>query len=108
VGAWPNGQPGAHTPAVIAAAVARGRGGQLPGTAVPPSPAPDVTAADQHLTGEARGEIGGVAVTMFAYATPAGARVTIIRASRPFPEAGSARELAWGRRARPPDPCGGR
>ena len=43
--------------------------------------------------GAAGGELGGVAVTMFAYRAPSGARLTIFRSSRPFPEASQAREL---------------
>src|SRR5260370_852683 len=45
------------------------------------------------LVGAARGELGGVAVTMFAYRTRSGARLTIFRSSQPFPEASEAREL---------------
>jgi hypothetical protein len=45
------------------------------------------------LVAAAHGELGGVAVTMFAYSTPAGARLTIVRSTRPFPEASQAREL---------------
>jgi hypothetical protein len=102
VRAWPRGD---GSPAVIAAAVASYRGGQLPGSAVPAGPAPDLTSLDLQLTGAARGKIGGLVVTMFAYTTPEGERVTIIRSSKPFPEAGTARELggtddAWTARSR--------
>jgi hypothetical protein len=104
VGAWPHVRQGGRTPAVIAAAVTSYRSGRLPGTAVPAA-APDLTSLDLHLTGAARGEIGGLTVTTFAYAAPSGERVTIIRSSRPFPEASTARELggtddAWTARSR--------
>jgi hypothetical protein len=39
------------------------------------------------------GQLRGVAVTMFAYTTPSGARLIIVRSSQPFPEAAEAREL---------------
>jgi hypothetical protein len=92
---WPHSRPspGAASPAVIAAAVASYRAGRLPGTAVPAQPAPTLTPLTLRLAGAARGELSGVAVTMFAYRTPAGERLTILVSSRPFPEAGHAREL---------------
>ncbi len=93
---WPHSRPvpGAGAPpAVIAAAVASYRADRLPGTAVPAEPAPKLTPLNLDLVGAARGELGGVAVTMFAYRTPSGARLTIFRSSRPFPEASQAREL---------------
>jgi hypothetical protein len=94
---WPHARPaaGSHAPlAVIAAAVASYHTGRLPGTAVPGLPAPGLTALNLDLVGGARGELGGVAVTMFAYRTPSGARLTILVSSQPFPEASEARELA--------------
>jgi hypothetical protein len=78
---------------VITAAVASYRAGRLPGTAVPPKPAPTLTPLNLDLVGAARGELGAVAVTMFAYRTPSGARLTIVRSSQPFPEASQAQEL---------------
>ena len=45
------------------------------------------------LAGAAAGQLDGVAVTMFAYRTPSGARLTILRSSQPFPEAAEAREF---------------
>jgi hypothetical protein len=92
---WPHTRPapGAAPPAVIAAAVASYRAGRLPGTGVPAEPAPTLTPLTLGLAGAARGELGGVAVTMFAYRTPAGGRLTILVSSRAFPEAGHAREL---------------
>jgi hypothetical protein len=80
-------------PAVITAAVASYRAGRLPGTTVPARPAPMLTPLDLELVGAARGQLGGVTVTMFAYSTPAGARLIIVRSTRPFPEASQAREL---------------
>jgi anti-sigma factor RsiW len=91
--AWPDGQPGPEPRAVIAAAVASYLGDRLPGTAVPPGPAPDLTSLNLHLVGARRGELGGVPVTMFAYRTAAGARLTILRSTGPFPEATAAREV---------------
>ena len=93
---WQDGRPtpdAAAPPAVIAAAVASYRASRLPGTAVPAEPAPTLTPLNLDLVGAARGELGGVAVTMFAYRTPSGARLTIFRSSQPFPEASEAREL---------------
>src|SRR6266853_252359 len=88
------GLPGPPAPpAVIAAAVASYRASRLPGTAVPAEPAPTLTPLNLNLVGAARGELGGVAVTMFAYRTPSGARLTIFRSRQPFPEASEAREL---------------
>jgi hypothetical protein len=92
----PHGRPAgdaAAPPAVIAAAVASYRAGRLPGTAIPAEPAPTLTPLNLNLAGAARGELGGVAVTTFAYRTPSGARLTIVRSSQPFPEATEAREL---------------
>lgn len=88
----PGPAPGAAPPAVIAAAVASYRAARLPGTAVPAEPAPTLPLT-LGLAGAARGQLGGVAVTMFAYRAPSGERLTILVASRPFPEPGHAREL---------------
>jgi hypothetical protein len=93
VGTWPHGQPGARQPAVIGAAVASYLRGPPPGTAVPAGPAPNLTALNLHLAGAGSGELDGVTVAMFAYTTPSGARLTIFRGTRPFPEARAAREL---------------
>jgi hypothetical protein len=93
---WQDGRPArdaAAPPAVIAAAVASYRASRLPGTTVPAEPAPTLTPLNLDLVGAARGELGGVAVTMFAYRTPSGARLIIFRSSQPFPEASQAREL---------------
>jgi hypothetical protein len=107
VRSWPHTRPlpsaGAQ-PAVIAAAVASYRADRLPGTAVPAEPAPALTPLPLSLVGAARGELGGAAVTMFAYRTPSGERLTILVSRRPFPEASHVRELggaegAWTMRA---------
>jgi hypothetical protein len=92
----PHSRPAAVSaapPAVIAAAVTSYRTSRLPGTAVPAEPAPNLTPLHLRLAGAAAGQLGGVAVTMFAYTTPSGARLTIIHSSQPFPEAAEAREL---------------
>jgi hypothetical protein len=92
---WPHSRPAASAapPAVIAAAVTSYRTGRLPGTAVPAEPAPNLILLHLRLAGAAGGQLDGVAVTMFVYTTPSGARLTIIRSSQPFPEAAEAREL---------------
>jgi len=93
---WPHSLPGpdsAAPPAVIAAAVASYHADRLPGTAVPAEPAPRLTPLHLRLVGAAAGQLDGVAVTMFAYSTPSGARLIIFRSSQPFPEATEAREL---------------
>lgn len=93
---WPRSRPAPDAPAppaVIAAAVASYQTDRLPGTAVPAEPAPTLTPLNLNLVGAARGELDGVAVTMYAYSTPSGARLTIFRGSRAFPEASQAREL---------------
>ncbi len=93
---WPHSRPGgaaAAPPSVMAAAVTSYRDGRLPGTAVPAEPAPELTPLHLRLAGAAAGRLDGVAVTMFAYRTPTGARLTIVRSSQPFPEATQAREL---------------
>jgi anti-sigma factor RsiW len=92
---WPHRTPrdAAAPPAVITAAVGSYRANRLPGTAVPSRPAPDLTALNLDLVGAARGSLDGMPITMFAYSTRTGARLVIIRGSRPFPEAGQAREL---------------
>jgi len=93
---WPRSRPAPDAPAppaVIAAAVASYQADRLPGTAVPAEPAPRLTPLNLDLVGAARGELGGVAVTIFAYSTPSGARLAIFRSSRAFPEANQAREL---------------
>ncbi len=94
----------AAAPTVIAAAVASYRDNRLPGTAVPAKPGPRLTPLGLRLVGAAVGQLNGVPVTMFAYRTPSGTRLTIFRSSRPFPEAAEARELggpdgAWTMRA---------
>lgn len=92
---WPHSRPAsAGPPAVIAAAVTSYRDGRLPGTAVPAEPAPNLTPLNLRLAGAAAGRLDGVAVTMFAYSTPSGIRLSLIRSSQPFPEAAQARELA--------------
>ncbi|HEV2375479.1 MAG TPA: hypothetical protein VGS19_25365 [Streptosporangiaceae bacterium] len=103
---WPHSRPapGAAPPAVITAAVASYWADRLPGTAVPTEPAPILTPLTLHLVGAAHGKLGGVAVTMFAYRTPSGERLTILDSSQPFAEASHARELggaegAWTVRA---------
>ena len=92
---WPHSPPAdsAAPPAVIAAAVTSYRANRLPGTAVPAEPAPNLTPLNLRLAGAAAGQLNGVAVTMFAYRTPSGARLIIFRSSQPFPEATQAREL---------------
>jgi anti-sigma factor RsiW len=92
---WPHGRPSASPapPAVIAAAVTSYRAGRLPGTAVSAGPAPQLTPLHLRLVGAAAGRLTGVAVTMFAYRTPSGARLIVVRAGQPFPEAAHAREV---------------
>jgi hypothetical protein len=90
--------------AVITAAVESYLTDRLPGTAVPAQSAPTLTPLTLDLVGAAHGELRGVAVTMFAYRTPSGERLTILVSGRPFPEASHARELggaegAWTIRA---------
>ena len=80
-------------PAVIAAAVASYHANRLPGTAVLAKPAPKLAPLHLRLAAAAGGQLNGVAVTMFDYSTPSGARLIIFRSSRPFPEAAKAREL---------------
>jgi len=103
---WPHTPPAPYAapPAAITAAVASYRADRLPGTAVPAEPAPTLTPLTLHLAGAARGELDGLAVTMFAYRTPSGERLTILVSSQPFPETSHARELggtegAWTMRA---------
>lgn len=93
---WSHSRPAAASaapPPVIAAAVTSYRDGQLPGTAVPADSAPDLSALHLRLAAAATGQLHGVAVTMFAYIAPSGARLIILRSSQPFPEATEAREL---------------
>ena len=84
---------GPAPPAALAEAVAGYRTSQLPGTSVPAGQAPDLTRLSLHLVAGAAGRLDGVAVTMFAYRTPSGARLTLYRSDRPFAEAAGAREL---------------
>jgi hypothetical protein len=93
---WPHSPPVADSaapPPVIAAAVASYRADRLPGTAVIGELAPKLTPLRLRLAGAVAGQLNGVAVTMFAYSTPSGARLVIVRSRQPFPEATSAREL---------------
>jgi len=78
---------------VIAAAVASYHADRLPGTAVPAGSPPQLTPLALRLTGAAAGQLNGVPVTMFAYTTPSGVRLTIFQSSQPFPEAADAHEL---------------
>jgi hypothetical protein len=104
---WPHTRPApgaAAPPAAITAAIASYRANRLPGSAVSAEPAPTLTPLTLHLAGAAHAELGGMAVTLFAYRTPSGERLTILVSSRPFPEASHARELdgaegAWTMRA---------
>lgn len=80
-------------PAAVAAAVASYRTSRLPGTSVPAGQAPDLTRLGLHLVAGAAGRLDGATVTMFAYRTPSGARLTLYRSDRPFAEAAGAREL---------------
>jgi len=80
-------------PAALAAAVASYRTSQLPGMSVPAGQAPDLTRLGLHLVAGAAGRLDGATVTMFAYRTPSGARLTLYRGDRPFAEAAGAREL---------------
>jgi hypothetical protein len=89
----PPAGPAPAPPAALAAAVASYRGSQLPGTPVPAGQAPDLTRLNLHLVTGTAGRLDGVAVTMFTYRTPAGARVTLYRSGQPFAEAAGAREL---------------
>jgi hypothetical protein len=79
--------------AALAAAVASYRISQLPGTSVPAGQAPDLTRLSLHLVAGAAGRLDGVAVTMFVYRTPSGARLILYRSDRPFAEVAGAREL---------------
>ena len=93
---WPHSPPAADSaapPPVIAAAVTSYHANRLPGTAFPATPAPKLAPLHLRLAGAVAGQLNGVAVTMFAYSTPSGARLVIFRSSRPFPEATGAREL---------------
>jgi hypothetical protein len=92
---WQHSPPAgpAAPPGVIAAAVASYRADRLPGTAVPAQTPPALAPLGLRPAGAAAGRLGGVPVTMFAYRTPSGARLTIIVSSRPFPEAAQAHEL---------------
>jgi hypothetical protein len=93
---WPHSPPAADSaapPPMVAAAVASYHADRLPGTAVPAEPAPKLTLLRLRLVRAAAGQLNGVAVTMFAYKTPSGARLVIFHSSQPFPEASSAREL---------------
>ena len=90
--AAPAGRPAAPTSAV-AAVLASYRSDRLPGTTVPKEQAPDLTRVNLHLVAGAAGRLEGLAVTMFVYRTPSGARVTVYRSDLPFPEAPEAQEL---------------
>jgi hypothetical protein len=89
----PASGPAQAPSAALAAAVASYRTNQLPGTSVPAVQAPDLSRLSLHLVAGAAGRLGGVAVTMFVYRTPAGARLTLYRSTRPFAEAAGASEL---------------
>jgi hypothetical protein len=89
-------RPWHHAPAaptVLTAALASYRANRLPGTAVPRDLAPDLTRLQLHLAGAAAGQLDGIPVTTFTYTTTSGARLTIYRSTRPFPEAAEAHAL---------------
>ena len=56
--------------------------------------APNLASLNLRLVGAGRGELAGVPVTVFAYRTPSGARLTILRSTGAFPEANAAREVS--------------
>jgi len=92
---WQHSPPAgrATPPGVIAAAMASYSADRLPGTAVPAQTPPALAPLSLRVVGAAAGQLDGVPVTMFAYRTPSGTRLTIILSSRPFPEAAQAHEL---------------
>ena len=85
-------EPTAAPPNAVAAVLASYRSDRLPGTTVPTEKAPDLARLNLHLVAGATGRLDGLPMTMFVYRTPAGARVTVYRSDRPFPEAPEARE----------------
>jgi 4-amino-4-deoxy-L-arabinose transferase-like glycosyltransferase len=75
------------------AALASFRTDQLPGTAVPPQPAPDLTPLGLRLVAAGAGHLGQADVAMYAYRAASGARLAVYRSSQPFPEADEAHEV---------------
>jgi hypothetical protein len=83
-------QAGPGQPPVIAAAVATYQSGQLDGSATTPSPPPVRQAGDLVWRGARRGRLAGLPVVAHEYRDAAGAKVTLLRADRSFPEAAGA------------------
>jgi hypothetical protein len=83
----------ASTQTALEVALADFRNDRLPGTAVPPEPAPDLIALGMRLIAAGTGRLDQVDVTMYAYRTPSGSRLVLYRSTRSFPEADQAREI---------------
>ena len=88
----PPTQPNTAPPSAVAAVIASYRSERLPGTTVPTEQAPDLARLNLRLVAGAKGRLDGLAITMFVYRTPTGARLTMYRSEVPFPEVPEARE----------------
>jgi Putative zinc-finger len=77
-------------PAVIAAAVASYRSGQLDGSAATPAQPPVRHTGDLVWRGARQGRLAGLPVVAHEYRDAAGRQVTLLRADRSFPEAAGA------------------
>ncbi len=86
-------RPESPGPTAVAAAVADFRAQRLPGTTMPPAPAPDLSAVRLHASGAAAGVVGGRPVTAYAYRDDAGRDVLVYQSRDPFPRAASAVSL---------------
>ena len=80
-------QAGRGQPPVIAAAVASYRTGQLDGSAAATAQPPVRQAGDLVWRGARQGRLAGLPVVAHEYRDAAGAKVTLLRADRSFPEA---------------------
>jgi hypothetical protein len=80
-------QGGAGQPAVIAAAVASYRTGDLDGSAASPARPPVPRAGDLVWRGARQGRLAGLPVVAHNYRAAAGEHVTLLLADRSFPEA---------------------
>jgi anti-sigma factor RsiW len=80
-------QDDAGQPAVIAAAVASYRTGQLDGSAATPAQPPVRHTGDLVWRGARHGRLAGLPVIAHDYRDAAGRQVTLLRADRSFPEA---------------------
>jgi hypothetical protein len=83
-------QDGPGQPPVIAAAAASYRSGQLDGSAATPAQPPVRQAGDLVWRGARQGRLAGLPVVAHEYRDAAGAKVTLLRADRSFPEAAGA------------------